>query len=903
MTTKIVSFALPQKSMKVGTWARVLVIIEPSSRLKLEDIDFVVPKGLCGGLVSVSRDRTFDPIHPTIMLCAGYMPGKYKLLAVDKVTKSRLGQTQFEVIPVMGDSEVGPSLWFEGKIEGFVRGATWGGGIDGPENINISPYSGKWAVAILLVDTADHRYPDDEATVQGFKDHWAKESFSMDPDPGVRSVAKYYAEVSYGNLKVTGEVFGLAHLPGNWSDYFNERTHPDPNDPSQIIHEDVWDPNPDLAQACFTAADDLIDYREFNSLVMVMPSTKPGSGVWPQAWGCSPITAEGNINYSVIVMPNEMQIPHPTLAHELGHNFGLPDLYKPHYLPNSSQTDMQNLGDWDLMHWEGQLPQMCVLSRMAKGWIDPAWIKTYNFANQQPTPPVDEIVTLHQLESVPPPAGRYSAIEIRLAPGRNYYVEYRAPLQGQISDQKLPRPSSVLVTDAALPSPNETVPYDRPRVMFVRKDRDGDGPVLRNTQDFRDTDITSLAHDPLLVFVSGINGSKADITVRYGPAGIPDPYIRPWPASPDRQWQSPDIEVRNPRSLAYPEWWNMPWEGHENTIIARVTNGGALNAPGVIVDFYVQPYDAAGYTIGAPSYIGSDRRDIQAGEVVEFSTKWTPPDQGHRCISVDIPPYSAPGTPPVPELTDRNNFAQSNYVKYISRSASPSTRESVSFGVNNPFNYRTGVFILPRQTHPHYRTYLAHTYLTLDPGERREVEIMFEHIQSEDKNTETEFSRIPNHLSVTAFIVLQDPPQSNGPNGYLTDGTPQPLGGVDIDVVAARATRFASFEIYGGRGEARVRGTIVSVDDENPVPDGKILLVDSPIPHRWPPVSLPQNEPTKLSLHPEILRFPRGKNYQEVAIKNGSFDIAAPSGRMLSAYYGGAPGYGDCYSDTLRVPV
>jgi CARDB len=415
--------------------------------------------------------------------------------------------------------------------------------------------------------------------------------------------------------------------------------------------------------------------------------------------------------------------------------------------------------------------------------------------------------------------------------------------------------------------------------------------------------------------VNYVDTNRADINVRYGPVGEPDqfyepvgqpdPSIRPWPASIDRPWQSPDIEVRNQRNQTYPPWQNMPWEGHENTIVARVTNRGTLDAPGTVVNFYVQPFDLAGYAVGAPSFIGSNRRDVPAGETVEFTTMWIPPDQGHRCISVDIEQYSTLGASPVQELTDRNNFAQSNYVMYISRFASPFTRETISVGVNNPLDYRTTVFILPRQTHPHYRTYLEHTYLTLDPGERREVKIMFEYTQPADKNAGREFFRIPNHISVAAFVVPRNPYDLTKPidEGEMTDVTSQPLGGVDIDVVAARATRFASFEIFGARGELRVKGKLVAVDDGSPVPDGKILLMDSPTPRWWPRPSVPNYKPIQTSLKLKMPRRPKGMRYREVQVRGGAFEAAVPSGRALRAYYGGAPGYSDCYSGTVLVPV
>jgi len=48
--------------------------------------------------------------------------------------------------------------------------------------------------------------------------------------------------------------------------------------------------------------------------------------------------------------------------------------------------------------------------------------------------------------------------------------------------------------------------------------------------------------------VVSANGNEAVVQIEYGTNGRPDLYIRPWPRGDN--WQSPDIEIRNARSLA-----------------------------------------------------------------------------------------------------------------------------------------------------------------------------------------------------------------------------------------------------------------------------------------------------------------------------------------------------------------
>ena len=124
------------------------------------------------------------------------------------------------------------------------------------------------------------------------------------------------------------------------------------------------------------------------------------------------------------------------------------------------------------------------------------------------------------------------------------------------------------------------------------------------------------------VDASGITGSKADLRVRYGTNGRPDPSIRPWPASPTRQWQSPDIEVRNAKNQADASWRNVPWVGNPNTVVATVKNGGTVLAPSVQVDFRVKNLNIG----GAPEvFLGTQSQDIPAGQTRDFTTTWVPP--------------------------------------------------------------------------------------------------------------------------------------------------------------------------------------------------------------------------------------------------------------------------------------
>jgi hypothetical protein len=279
--------------------------------------------------------------------------------------------------------------------------------------------------------------------------------------------------------------------------------------------------------------------------------------------------------------------------------------------------------------------------------------------------PVDQTITLAPVELDPPPAGMFKGAEIRIADGRNYYFEYRIGGSSEIGDRALPIDNRVLGTDVV--SNPGVAPVARPVILKLPTHPSDDGAVLGDGDHYQEIDPTDGLE--FRADVSGIDGTKADLRIRYGANGRPDPSIRPWPASASRPWQSPDIEVQNARSMADPgTWFNVPWLNQDNTVVATIRNNGALDAMGVQVDFYVKDYNVG----GAPEFfLGSDTRDVpHGGAGVAFTAHWVPPAAGHFCIVVRIPLYQTPGAPSIAEQTEFNTVAQSNYDHFNSATAS-----------------------------------------------------------------------------------------------------------------------------------------------------------------------------------------------------------------------------------------
>ncbi len=399
--------------------------------------------------------------------------------------------------------------------------------------------------------------------------------------------------------------------------------------------------------------------------------------------------------------------------------------------------------------------------------------------------------------------GQYAKISVVIDPGSGLsiddleFVVADGPAAGEISlsrdDLFDPANPDVMLLGGYEPGTYTLVAEDKATQAVVGEGEftiaplwtgndDGDGSVLGIGDNFVETDRT----DPnfpvdFRVDVIDIDGTKAEVRIRYGVILKPDPSIRPGPALWG-QWQSPDILVENALNLADPvHLFNMPWLGHENTVIARVTNSGDLDAQQVRVN---------------------------------FTTTWKPPKEG-IIIVVRIPLYQTPTNPSIVEMTEMNNFAYSAFDRMVSSSESPASREISSITVSNPFDQRTEFVIMASQTNPLYRTFIEHRWLELDPGETKQVQVMFEYMYGElDPNHPLveEYYYVPN--DVTLVGLIRDPRGDEEADGMVV------FGGVQVQVVTGRATEIVDFAL----DVDTVFGRVTTRDDGNGVPGGKLLV-------------------------------------------------------------------------------
>jgi hypothetical protein len=276
--------------------------------------------------------------------------------------------------------------------------------------------------------------------------------------------------------------------------------------------------------------------------------------------------------------------------------------------------------------------------------------------------------------------------------------------------------------------------------------------------------------------------------------------------------------VRNDKTKADPgKWFNVPWAGHDNTVVVKVRNNGDLLAKGVQVDAYVTEFTSGD---GPLIRLGSPRQDVAAGTTVEFSVPWKPPadESLHYCIVARVALYQDPANPAIIETNIYNNEARSNYTKFVSASASPSTRVGASVQLSNPFSETRRVHADVRQSHPYHRVFVDHTWLMVPGRSTSPIRVLDEAIYGtpeweviSDGHDEGLLWELPNSVSVEGEV--EQPAEAECRSRVLT-------GGCGLRIDAARA---AWIEL-DHRSANYVTGEVGFVDTGTPVTDGVVLI-------------------------------------------------------------------------------
>ncbi|HKQ21176.1 MAG TPA: hypothetical protein VJS91_03975, partial [Nitrososphaeraceae archaeon] len=142
-----------------------------------------------------------------------------------------------------------------------------------------------------------------------------------------------------------------------------------------------------------------------------------------------------------------------------------------------------------------------------------------------------------------------------------------------------------------------------------------------------------------------------------------------------------------------------------------------------------------------------------------------------------------------------------------------------SIKITNPYSKPARFYITATQNNPLYRTYLEHTYLTLEAGQSADVGIMFEYVVTMDKKIDTglnpnsikEYAKVANNINLIGWIDNPMDPEYHSP--LIT-------GGAQIQVVTGKRTEIKDLKTKGGV----VTGNVIRTDTSKPVSRGKVIV-------------------------------------------------------------------------------
>ena len=170
-------------------------------------------------------------------------------------------------------------------------------------------------------------------------------------------------------------------------------------------------------------------WKDYSTLMVVTASGPDDLWAWPEGYNpvgpllvvepsflliLSTITLAGAIiPTNLISLGRGWSTIRDTVMHEISHTLGLENLYTP---PRGAL----NVGNWDIMDSSIDLPYLTAAHRLRLEWLPSDNVAHFNFYDGKP---IDTYVTLAPAEIAYEGVGYLAAIEIRVAPKWNYYIE------------------------------------------------------------------------------------------------------------------------------------------------------------------------------------------------------------------------------------------------------------------------------------------------------------------------------------------------------------------------------------------------------------------------------------------------------------------------------------------------
>jgi M6 family metalloprotease-like protein len=275
-------------------------------------------------------------------------------------------------------------------------------GLDGPSTPErfFSPMevSGTFSLIVILVKFTD-------------QDNYFTESEVA--NTAIVQLNNYYEETSYNMVHITGDTTNWIDL-GHDRDYYVDGTS-FPSDPKfQLVLDSI------------NAADSVVNFSAYSGVTIIHAGegqelSHDWRDYWSSEWwGFSINTDDGATITRASVSPEQSTPNEPAyvgvIAHEFGHDLGLPDLYDITY------SGYEYVGSWGLMgkgSWNGPLgvgdlpSHQMGWSKAFLGWVNGSQLVTAPAAFSVTIDPLELPTTGVHLVKVPVDADHYFLIEVR----------------------------------------------------------------------------------------------------------------------------------------------------------------------------------------------------------------------------------------------------------------------------------------------------------------------------------------------------------------------------------------------------------------------------------------------------------------------------------------------------------
>lgn len=259
------------------------------------------------------------------------------------------------------------------------------------------------------------------------------------------SVVNYYKEVSYNTLVITTvdlpSMLGWQRAPQTLLYYADGEygLGSYPQNAQKLVEDavDAIDPYVDFSQY----DNDLDGYVD--GLIVVHAGqgaeyTGDVNDIWSHKWGITPISKDGVYVYTYSMEPEYWITPGDmtcgVYCHELGHVFGLPDLYDTDY-------SSEGIGKWSLMSsgsWNGTLgsspAHLDAWCKVQLGFVSPDVLNVDQFG--VPIPAVENSQTIYKLWTNGSPANEYFLVANRQQTGYDTYLPGNGLLIWHIDDSR-----------------------------------------------------------------------------------------------------------------------------------------------------------------------------------------------------------------------------------------------------------------------------------------------------------------------------------------------------------------------------------------------------------------------------------------------------------------------------------